>query len=358
MKVIMKRELKNYFKNPIYYVGILLIFFEVFQIMQPYLQLHYWESDAQVEAAKLEHRGDADVMDGYFPSTEKEQIEIAMPDICRDLNEDSGISKEETDQMTKMFLEEGYSQEEIMNYLIEHYDYPNADYYFQEAELRQGTAEEVNAYMDEKFSQMRYSEYFAKKYTDFAGLFFVFFSSILMAFLFLQDTRKNTYELLHTKPVSAWKYVTGKIAGGFTALLLPLTVMTGVFTFLCMHRGMEQGFPVAVWDVFASAAVYILPNLLMVICVYALTAFFFKNPLPATPLLILYMLYSNMGSIGPDGNYGYFGRPLAIIVRFPGLFLDTTPPPLALMNQTALLIAAAVIIWVCVRTWKKRRVFG
>ena len=52
MKVIIKRELKNYFKNPIYYVGILLIFFEVFQIMQPYLKLHYWESDAQVEAAK------------------------------------------------------------------------------------------------------------------------------------------------------------------------------------------------------------------------------------------------------------------------------------------------------------------
>ena len=358
MKVIIKRELKKYFKNPIYYVGILLIFFEVFQIMQPYLKLHYWESDAQVEAAKLEHIHDADVMDGYFPSTEKEQIEIAMPDICRDLNEDSGISKEETDQMTKMFLEEGYSQDEILNYLIEHYDYPNADYYFQEAELRQGTAEEVNAYMDEKFSQMRYSEYFARKYTDFAGLFFVFFSSILMAFLFLQDTRKNTYELLHTKPVSAWQYVTGKIAGGFTALLLPLAVMTAVFTFLCMHRGREQGFPVAVWDVFAAAVVYVLPNLLMVICVYALTAFLFKNPLPATPLLILYMVYSNMGSIGPDGNYGYYGRPLAIIVRFPGLFLDTTPPPLALMNQTALLIAAAVIIWVCVRTWKKRRVFG
>lgn len=212
--------------------------------------------------------------------------------------------------------------------------------------------------MDEKFSQMRYSEYFARKYTDFAGLFFVFFSSILMAFLFLQDTRKNTYELLHTKPVSAWQYVTGKIAGGFTALLLPLAVMTAVFTFLCMHRGREQGFPVAVWDVFAAAAVYVLPNLLMVICVYALTAFLFKNPLPATPLLILYMVYSNMGSIGPDGNYGYYGRPLAIIVRFPGLFLDTTPPPLALMNQTALLIAAAVIIWVCVRIWKKRRVFG
>ena len=69
--------MKSYFKNPIYYVGILLIFFEVFQILQPYLKLHYWENDAQVEAAKLKHINDADVMNGYLPSTEKERIEIA-----------------------------------------------------------------------------------------------------------------------------------------------------------------------------------------------------------------------------------------------------------------------------------------
>mgnify|MGYP006889194303 CR=1 FL=1 len=48
-----------------------------------------------------------------------------------------------------------------------------------------------------------------------------------------------------------------------------------------------------------------------------------------------------MGSIGPDGTYGYYGRPLAIMVRFPGLFLDTAPPPLALMNQTTLLFVSA-----------------
>ena len=96
----------------------------------------------------------------------------------------------------------------------------------------------------------------------------------------------------------------------------------------------------------------------MVICVYALTALLFKNPLPAAPLLILYMVYSNMGSIGPDGTYGYYGRPLAIMVRFPGLFLDTAPPPLALMNQTVLLFVSAGIIWICVKLWKKRRVYG
>lgn len=358
MKVIIKRELKSYLKNPIYIVGILLLFFQVFQILQPYLKLHYWENDAQVGAARLKHTNDADVMEGYLPSTQQEQIEIALPDICKSLNESLDLSKDETDELAKMFLEKEYDQEEIMSYLVEHYDYVNADYYFQEAEFRQGTAEEVNAYMDEKFSEMRYSQFFAGKYVDFAGLFFVFFASVLMAFLFLQDTRKNTYELLHTKPVAAWQYVAGKIAGGFAALLLPLTVFTGIFTFLCMRNGIKQGFPVAVWDLFAAAVFYILPNLLMVICVYALAAFLFKNPLPATPFLILYMVYSNMGSIGPDGEYGYYGRPLAIIVRFPGLFLDTSPPPLALMNQTALLFASMGIIWICVKLWKKRRVFG
>lgn len=356
MKVIIKKELKGFLKNPIYYAGILLIVFGLFQILQPYLKLHYWENDAQVASARLKNIADADIMDGYLPATEEEQIELALPDICRELRESLDVSKEETDAITEMFLKEKYRQDEISAYLIDHYSYTNTDYYLQEAELRQGSAEEVNAYMEEKFGQMRYSEYFARKFADFAGLFFVFFSAVLMAFLFLQDTRKNTYELLHTKPVLAWQYVLGKIAGGFLALLLPLALITSFFTFLCLQNGKNQGFPVAVWDLFGAAIVYILPNLLMVICVYALTAFIFKNPLPATPLLILYMVYSNMGSIGPDGQYGYYGRPLAIIVRFPGLLLDTSPPPLAVMNQTLLLFAAAGVIWGCIKIWKKRRV--
>lgn len=32
--------------------------------------------------------------------------------------------------------------------------------------------------------------------------------------------------------------------------------------------------------------------------------------------------------------FGYYGRPLAIMVRFPGQFFDTTPPPMALVNQS------------------------
>ena len=63
-----------------------------------------------------------------------------------------------------------------------------------------------------------------------------------------------------------------------------------------------------------------LPNLLMITSVYVIIALIFKNPLPGVPLLFLYLFYSNMGSIGPDGEFGYYGRPLAILVRFPGDF--------------------------------------
>ena len=42
-----------------------------------------------------------------------------------------------------------------------------------------------------------------------------FFATIMFSVLFLQDTKRHTYELLHTKPISAGKYVLGKVSAGF-----------------------------------------------------------------------------------------------------------------------------------------------
>ena len=80
----------------------------------------------------------------------------------------------------------------------------------------------------------------------------------------------------------------------------------------------------------------------------------FRNPIPAVPMLILYMLYSNMLRIGENGSY--IGRPLAIMVRFPGNFFDTTPPPMVLLNQTFLLIASVFLFCITVYLWKRRRI--
>jgi ABC-2 type transport system permease protein len=95
--------------------------------------------------------------------------------------------------------------------------------------------------------------------------------------------------------------------------------------------------------------------MLMIVSMYALIALIFKNPLPGVPLLILYMVYSNMGGRNAEGVYGYVGRPFAIMVRFPGQFFDTAPPPMALLNQSFLILASVAIILITMQIWKRRR---
>ena len=222
--------------------------------------------------------------------------------------------------------------------------------------IKKGTAEEINAYLDKKLEDKTFSFYYARKFADFAGLYMVFFAIIMLAVLFLQDTKKHTYELLHTKPVTAGKYVMGKVSAGFTICLLVLTILNILFWVLCRIYTKDSGFEVRLWDFVASTVLYILPNMLMIVSIYTLISLIFKNPLPGVPLLILYMVYSNLGGTNAEGVYGYWGKPLAIMVRFPGQLFDTTPPPMALLNQSFLIIVSVVIILISIQIWKRRRI--
>ena len=97
--------------------------------------------------------------------------------------------------------------QEACEYLETKYHYYNALYAYEDTELHQGTAEEINSYIKSKLKSHRFSYYFSRKYADFSGLYMGFFAAVMLAALFWQDTRKNTYELLHTKPVRAGQYV-------------------------------------------------------------------------------------------------------------------------------------------------------
>lgn len=81
MKGMIRQELKNYFKNPLYWVGILFILYGLFQILSPYLDVHYFHSKQEVQQTKPESLADADIMDGYVKSTEKERIDLAAKKI-------------------------------------------------------------------------------------------------------------------------------------------------------------------------------------------------------------------------------------------------------------------------------------
>ncbi|WP_330572217.1 ABC transporter permease [Petralouisia muris] len=131
-----------------------------------------------------------------------------------------------------------------------------------------------------------------KKICRFAGLFMGFFATVLLAVLFMQDTRRNTYELLHTKPVSAGKYLSGKVVGGFVVCLIILAVLNLVFFGLCLVSAGNNGFEVHLADFLLATCFYILPNMLMIVSVYSLISLLFKSPLPTVPLLLLYMVYS------------------------------------------------------------------
>ena len=201
-----------------------------------------------------------------------------------------------------------------------------------------------------------FSFYFSRKFADFAGLFMAFFSTIILSVLFLQDTRKQNYELLHTKPISAAKYVIGKVSVGFFICFVTLLILNLVFWGLCLIYTRESGFEVKLLDFFIATICYIVPNMLMIICVYALISIIFKTSLPAVPLLIFYMVYSNMGTRNAEGVYGYYGRPFAIMVRFPGQLFDTAPPPMVVFNQSCLLLVSLGIVVICIQIWKRKRI--
>ncbi len=89
------------------------------------------------------------------------------------------------EKLESMNLKEAYA------YLEQQYDWYGARYLYEDSTYYKGTAEEINAYLDKKLEDKTFSFYYARKFADFAGLYMVFFAIIMLAVLFLQDTKKS-----------------------------------------------------------------------------------------------------------------------------------------------------------------------
>jgi len=356
MRAILKREITNYLKRPLFWVGLLIVIFGVYQNVKPYLKIHYVNSEEELQELTEGYPKtvyDADISDGYVPTNEKDRRRLWEESMQETLAAEFEMTKEEAETVIKEM--QGMDIQDACSYLEQKYHYYGAICSWEDAAYHKGTKEEINSYIKSKLENRSFSYYFSKKFADFSGLYMGFFATIMLAVLFWQDTRKNTYELLHTKPIRAGQYVFGKAAGGFSICLFVLAILNLVFWITCSIAAKSSGFEVHLADFLIATALYILPNMLMIVCVYALISLLFQNPLPAVPLLILYMVYSNMGSRNEEGVFGYYGRPLAIMVRFPGQFFDTAPPPMAALNQSFLILASVGILFICIQIWKRRR---
>ena len=348
MKGMIRQELKNYFKNPLYWVGILFILYGLFQILSPYLDVHYFHSKQEVQQTKPESLADADIMDGYVKSTEKERIDLAAKKIQSMIVKEFGEDAENVRETLKEIRESGKSVSEMSDAIEEIYGYPKGysfQYYYQVYEYHKGTKNEINKDLKEKLTAHSYSWYFGRKFADFGGLYLGFFSAVLLAFLFIRDTKRDTYELLHTKPVTAKAYVFGKATGGFLSMAAAWLLFVVVFFALSAVAGIRNGLPVSLIEFLIPAVCYMLPNVLMIVSVYTIIALGFRNPLPGVPFLFLYLMYSNMGPL----------RPLAITVRFDGGFLEAVAPR-AVYNQVFLLVVSAGLLFMASAIWKRRRI--
>lgn len=358
MKAIIKRELKNYLKNPLYWIACLVMMFGIWDMTSPYLSLCYYETQEELESETVASPWDRDVTEGYIRQSREKMLEEGLQAIRPALvaEDGFGMSEQEADEVLDTVRNSDMTIKEIDQYMEENYHFLGVDSFLEEYEYGRADLEETNAWIRQKLEEHPYSWYLARKFTDALSLFVGFGAAILLAFLFLRDTRRDTYELLHTKPVSAKNYVLGKAAGGYLAILLLICVSTVIFTVLGGIQAVREGVPYQPADFVIYVVLFILPNLTMIVSIYAAVALLFKNPLPAAPLLFLYMLYSNMGTETADG-YQYIGRPLAIMLRFDGKFFETTVPEVAYWSQPALLAVAAGLLFLAVWIWKRRRVY-
>lgn len=358
MKTIFKMELKRYFRNPILYIGAILVVLGVYSNVAPYLKIDYFNNEGQIHTLEnWSELADADIMDGYIPTSREEQYKMGLEKIGQVMVDEFGFNQVQKNELVNKLVKSNMSFMEVAEYMEANYSLLSANVYFQESEMKQASVEEANHYISTSLEKHKYSNYFSRKFTDYLGVYLIFYAILMFVFLFIRDSKRDIYELLHTKPLKAREYIIGKIIGGMSALGIVVAIITMIFNVLVMLHGKSVGFPVSFLDLWISVVLLIIPNLLMVVSVYTAIALLFKSPLPAVPALLLYMIYSNMGSELVDGTYGYKIRKLAILVRFPDIFFETITPLQAVMNQIILLLGAVIIILISITIWRRRRVY-
>ena len=349
MKAIICREFKNYMKNPLYWLGIVILVFSIYSCLSEYLDIRTFSGSQEVEQLKDARSTDADVINGYIPTTLEEQIDIGLNDIKQIFIDSYDMTEQEAENAIDDVKTQNLSIAGTIKYLEDEYQFYDGKAVFREAGQRKGTMDELNNYIESRTSEHSYAYYFAKKYVDFAGF------HILLAFLFIGDMKKDTYELLHTKPISAEKYVLGKYLGGVLPLSLAVLIITTIFTVLCQSNELQISIIDSFGNMFLAALLYVMPTVLISTGIYVLIALLFKNPLPSIPLIVAYIVYSNMGSYDANGNYGFYGRILGMLFRFEGKFFETEVLPIFLLNQMALLLLTLLFIGVGVWCWRKKR---
>ena len=152
MKTIIKRSILDYLKNPVLWIGLIIIVASMYQCLSSYLQIHYIKQNEQITQNDVALE-DADVMDGYIPTSDDKERRREWEDTIKETLMDTskngfGFSRQEADHVMKEI--QNMDVKTASEFLESQYGYYNAIYAYEDLEIHKGTAEEINHYIERK----------------------------------------------------------------------------------------------------------------------------------------------------------------------------------------------------------------
>ena len=146
MIAIFKREIMNYLKRPLFWVGVLLVIYGVFNATSPYLTTHYLTTGEKIINDQSNTSVEGEVYEGYIPATPEKHREVWHEKVKIKLTDVFGLTDSEAqnviEKLESMNLKEAYA------YLEQEYDWYGARYLYEDSTYYKGTAEEINAYLE------------------------------------------------------------------------------------------------------------------------------------------------------------------------------------------------------------------
>lgn len=97
MLAILTREVKNYLKSPLFWIGVVIVIFGVFLTVNPYLDTRYLAEGEEIanDYPGAVHEGE--VYEGYVPSGEEQRREIWEHTIQENLIQSFHMSEKEAE---------------------------------------------------------------------------------------------------------------------------------------------------------------------------------------------------------------------------------------------------------------------
>ncbi len=354
---LIKKEIGFLLRNPIVYLGVLIMAGIVFWRVSPYWSLY---ENVQDPGKEVVYSDNGDLIDGYIPTSQEELYKSVLEKLKEYMIAECDFTKDQADAEIEKVKE--WDIPEIASYFKEQNGIAGVRSMFMENSFRSVTREEMDAYLQENFGTngiKTYTKEVSYKYADYLGISSILFAVLVFVLLLYRDMKKDIYTLIHAKPLSAVAFLGGKFVAGITVVFGATTLLTFLMNLLTMRAGEIYGLRVQFIDFWQTFLMFHIPGILATGSLMILISLLFRNTVPAIPAMILYYLYCNIGSydsvMGEWYGYHYQAKPLALFTRFPGMFGTNEFPEGSIFNLCFLVLLTVLALLGSVRLWERRR---